>query len=59
MYQNGPSTLRLLGEGRIDGITFVASCIGALSLEVVERSRKWIAERSELVCPNVAKPTWF
>lgn len=36
--------LRWLREGRIEGMIFLASCIGDLGLEAVEWSRNWIAK---------------
>jgi hypothetical protein len=36
--------LRWLREGRIEGMIFLASCIGDLELEAVEWTRRWIAE---------------
>jgi len=36
--------LKWLGEGRIEGMIFLASCICDLGLETVEWTRRWIAE---------------
>ena len=36
--------LRWLREGRIEGMIFLASCVGDLELEAVEWSRRWIAQ---------------
>ena len=36
--------LRWLREGRIEGMIFLASCIGDLDLEAVEWSRDWITK---------------
>jgi len=35
--------LRWLREGRIEGMIFLASCVGDLGLEAVEWTRNWIA----------------
>lgn len=36
--------LRWLREGRIEGMIFLATCIGDLEIEAVEWTRRWIAE---------------
>ena len=36
--------LRWLGEGRIEGMVFLASCICDLELEAVEWTRQWVSE---------------
>jgi len=35
--------LRWLRQGRIEGMIFLATCIGDLGLETVAWTRKWIA----------------
>ena len=44
MKQQCETGLRWLREKRIEGMIFLASCIGDLPLEAVEWSRRWIAE---------------
>jgi len=39
--------LRWLEEGRLDGLIFLASCLCDLQLDVVEWTRRWIAEHGQ------------
>ena len=45
------TALRLLKQGRIEGICFVGSCICDLELESVEWTRKWIAQVGDQALP--------
>ncbi len=44
MQRQCETALEWLRQGRIEGIIFLASCIGDLGLETVEWTRRWIAQ---------------